>query len=271
MTGKQPTPIKRTNQAVNDGTLTLTLKISRLEVAKAYQLALTEAAQHLELPGFRKGKVPLSLAKKNLDQAKLYSRVLELVLPPVYTAALKKANLTPIINPEIQPIKVNIGEDWEFTAKTALEPIVKLGKYQTYIKSALSKAKPRDNKDQDYKLRALFDAILKNSQATISPLLVQREASLALDKLTHQLTSLKLSLSDFLKNIKKTEAELHAEYQQTAQTNLHLEFALKNLIKTEKITITNQEMQQLHPPQDQENYVRYLLQKKKLLDKLVKL
>lgn len=271
MTNKKP--------AVDDGTITLTLKVDKAEVSKAYQQVLVQAAKGVELKGFRKGKAPLNLVEKSLDKTKLYSRVLEVVLPPAYTEAIKAGKHQPLLEPRVTPVKMDEQSDWEFKAETAIEPKVVLGDYRKYVKQALIAAaktqKPsqseKDKKSDDWKLQAAFDALLKNAECHVSHLLIEHEAHTAIHRLEEQLSSLKLKLDDYLKSIKKSPEDFHQEYHQTAENNLRLEFILKSIIEVEKPEIPESELAKSNSPKGQENYVRYLLQKQKVLDMLVQL
>lgn len=262
---------KSNQPTLSDGTLSLTLKLKQAKITKAYQAVLASSAKNVELKGFRKGKAPLPLVEASLDKSSLYSRVLELVLPPAYSQAVKAGKHRPIIEPQITPVRMEEGKDWEFTAVTAEAPEVKLSDYQTFIKKALAKA-TKDHKDtakqDDWRLRAVLDAILQGVVVTPSPLLVQDEAHHALHRLESQLAPLKLSLDSYLKSIKKTRPELEKEYQQTALNNLRLEFALKAIVEDQNPEVTKEEIAKLKPAREQEPYARYLVQKQKVLDKL---
>ena len=280
-TTSKPKNIK--SPSLKDGSIKLTIKIKKEDVATAYGKVLIESAKHVEIKGFRKGKAPIKMVEASLDPSKLYSRVIEMVIPPEYSKALKKGNHRPLIDPEITPVKMEEGKDWEFKIESAEAPEVKVGEYKKYIKKALelarkahekaSKETKQDEKvsDQHWELNAVLDAILKNAVVTPSELLIKHEANATIHKLEHQLSSLKLNLEDYLKSIKKTREELDKEYFDTARTNISLEFALQAITNLEKPEVTKEELKKANPPQGQESYVKYLLQKQKTLDILVQL
>jgi len=268
---------------LSDGTISPTLKIDKATIAKAYQSVLSSTAKEAEIKGFRKGKAPLKMVEQTLDKAKLYSRVLELVLPPVYSQAIRDGKHQPIIVPKITPLKMEEGKDWEFKAETAGVPEVKLGNYRDYIKKALAKAAKTHKKDQkapdketgpkqdNWQLRTVLDAILEHVEVTPSPILVAEEAHSAIRKLESQLAPLKLTLDNYLKSIKKSHQELDEEYHKSATTNLRLEFALKEIVTHMNPEVTQAEIDELKPTKEQIPYAKYLLQKQKVLDTLVKL
>lgn len=284
-TKKKPTKTTPSKKALNDGSISLTLKIKKEDIKATYGKILIESAKNVELKGFRKGKAPLDLVEASLDKSKLYSRVLELVIPPVYSQAIRDGKYMPLIEPKITPIKMEEDKDWEFLAETAQAPEVRVGDYKKYFKASLAKAKKAheakaktDNKDdqpkeneENWKLQAVLDAILDNAEVTPSPILVSEEAHAQIHRLESQLSQIKLTLDDYLKSIKKTHEELDAEYHQTATDNIRLEFSLKSIVDEVSPEVSEKELETLKPAPGQRPYAKYLLQKQKVLDTLVEL
>jgi len=263
---------------LNDGSIKLTIKINKDKIKSAYGKVIVESAKHVEIKGFRKGKAPIKMVEASLDKSKIYSRVIEMVVPPEYSKALQKGKYRPLIEPNLTPLKMEEGKNWEFQIETAQAPEVKIGDYKKYVKSALTLARKKHStknqvpeKNDHYELNAVLDAILKNAQVTPAKILIEHEAGAMIKKLESQLAPLKLKLDDYLKSIKKTKEELQKEYFTTAQNNIRLEFALKEIVEVENPAITDDEIKKANPPQGQESYVHYLLQKQKILDILVQL
>lgn len=279
---KKSAPKKNTKKSaspkptVSDGTVTLTLKVKKEDHQKAYQSVLKSAAKSVEVKGFRKGHAPLNLVEKSLDKSRLFSQVLELVLTPAYREAITKEKISPIVEPRITPTKMEEDKDWEFKAETAGVPEVKLGKYKEAIKKELAQARKdqeggKDKPKENWEYTVVMDQILSTTEVEPAEILIEEEAHSAIHKLEGQLAQIKLSLADYLKSIKKSEKEFHNEYHQTARDNLRLEFALKAIVDAENPEIDEKDLKKLNPPQGQEIYYRYLLQKQKMLDTLTKL
>lgn len=256
-------------QSHADGTLVFQFRVSAADVARESQHVLEEMASTAELKGFRKGKAPISLVQKSLDQAKFKNHVLEHVLPQAYQQAIQDNKYEPIIEPRITPLSLEDGQDWEFRAETASRPPMTLGDYKKYITEALRQApKPAPDVDpkSDPKLTLALDTLLKNAQISVSPLLVEEEAKTALSRLLNQLSALKLTVDDYAKSLKKSRDELVAEYQKTAEINLKVEFLVSEIIRDLNPAVTDAEVAALKPAKGQESYARYLVQKKKVLD-----
>lgn len=218
-------------------TITFELTIGASVVAASYHNNLEKIATTIELKGFRKGKAPLDLVERSLDKSKVYSYVLEDVIPPSYLAYLKEHNLTPISEPRITPVSMLEGKDWTMKVEFATLPEFDLGDYQAVIKQALS-AHAKSHKHQEtedkthrdnHKLEVIFDALLKHISFEVSPLLVDAESKAALSRLVKELSSLNLKVADYAKSQKKSESELVAEYSKNAALRIRLELILEKL------------------------------------------
>jgi len=224
-----------------DGTLTFELTLSSQTIADTYQQVLSEVGKTAEIKGFRPGKAPLSMVEATSDKSKLYSHVLEHLLPPAYSKVIHEHQLTPLIEPKVTPKGMEIGKDWTLAVEVATAPTVDLGSYKQYVKTALKKlknlpaGKAGDAKPDD-KLNLIFDALLAGSKLVVSPLLIQEESKSALSRLARQLTELKLTVADYAKSLKKTPEELISQYKKSAEANLKLHFILSAIQKQEKAT-----------------------------------
>ena len=79
---------------------------------------LTEIGRTVRLPGFRPGKVPLTLLKKRYGSA-VMGEVLERTLNDTSGEALREQNLRPALQPKVEITNFNEGTDLEF--KLAVE------------------------------------------------------------------------------------------------------------------------------------------------------
>ncbi len=106
------------------------------EVFGAYeQTALTELLTTLELPGFRKGKVPEDVAKAHLGADTLLERAAEIALRDLYPNIITEHKIDAIGKPEIMITKLARSNPLEFKIKVATLPKIELGDYKARLQS----------------------------------------------------------------------------------------------------------------------------------------
>jgi trigger factor len=86
---------------------------------------LAELAQTAQLPGFRKGKVPVGLLKKQYGQA-LYGEALEQAVNQSTAKAIEDRGLRPALQPRVDMKELAEGKDVEF--EVAVEVLPEIGK-----------------------------------------------------------------------------------------------------------------------------------------------
>lgn len=262
-----------------NGTITFDLTIPKAKIAEEYQHALLEVAKTTQIKGFRPGKAPIKMVESQVDKSRLYSHVLDHVLSPAYSEVIHEHKLIPLVEPRVTPKGMEEGKDWVMEVVVAVSPKINLGDYSKIVTSAIKKhgKEHKEDKDakpealKDHKLNVIFDALLDGIKFDVAPLLIEEETKSALTRLSSQLSSLKLSIVDYAKSIKKTTEELVEEYKKSAEANLKLEFILQKLIEDKKPEVTEAEVAKMKPQKGQEGYAKYVLQKRKVLDILSEL
>ncbi|CAK8054233.1 trigger factor [Eupransor demetentiae] len=111
----------------NHGTLEFT--IAQADVQKGLKQAFDRNKDKMAVPGFRKGKVPFPLFLQKFGEEALYQDVMDIVLPGAYEAAVLEAGINVVGRPNIAPVSMNKGEDWQMKAEVDVAPEVELGDY----------------------------------------------------------------------------------------------------------------------------------------------
>ena len=97
---------------------------------KEYQeKAFKKLAANLELKGFRKGKVPEAMARKEIDQGRIFNEAVNLSLQPAYEEVLREEKLQPFARPNVDVTKLS-DTDLQLKFILVLAPEVKLGQYK---------------------------------------------------------------------------------------------------------------------------------------------
>ena len=116
-------------QEGNQGLLTVT--VAATEVDKALDQAFKKVVKQINVPGFRKGKMPRPVFEKMYGVEALYQDALEIVINSSYPVALDEAGIEPVDYPEIAGTEnFAKGADFTYTATVTVKPEPKLGEYK---------------------------------------------------------------------------------------------------------------------------------------------
>jgi FKBP-type peptidyl-prolyl cis-trans isomerase (trigger factor) len=272
-------------------TIELTLTIPWNDVKKDFDEVVREIAQNVELPGFRKGKAPIDMVKKSLTKQTLYEKVLGKIIPKAYIEAVNENKLKPIVNPKIEVIKAEEGEDWVCKATTCEMPEIDLKDYRKKIDSLFAKEKiwipgkeekkPEDtNKQKEDYLQKIVDILLETVKIDIPDMLIEEEANRLLSNLLDQTQKLGLTVEQYLASRNITSEQIRAQYATQAKNSLALEFILEKIADEENIEVTDKEIESLiektadnkekESLNNQKSYIKAILRRQKTLDSLVK-
>ena len=128
---------------------------------KAQDKAFNKLAANVTIAGFRKGKAPLNMVKKQIDQGKMFNEAINEVLNPVYQDILQNENIQPMARPSFEVTKLS-EDELEVKVIIVTAPEVELGKYTGF---AIGKEKAEvSEEDVEASL-----AELRKQNATIAP------------------------------------------------------------------------------------------------------
>lgn len=108
----------------------LTIVVPASEFEKALQGAYNKQKKNINVPGFRKGKVPRAYIEKLYGAEIFYEEAANQIMPAAYEKELKDSDLPIVSRPEINVEQIEKGKDFIFTAMVALKPEVTLGEYK---------------------------------------------------------------------------------------------------------------------------------------------
>jgi trigger factor len=103
--------------------LTITVPAGQVERERA--ATATRIAQKVRLPGFRKGKVPAGVIRKRYGAA-IEQEMLERVIGDAYREALKRENLQPITQANVDRVDYEAGTDLTFHVAIEVRPEIEL-------------------------------------------------------------------------------------------------------------------------------------------------
>ncbi|UTG99307.1 trigger factor [Macrococcoides canis] len=120
--------VKWEKQEGNEGVLTVTVPAE--EVNAGLDKAFKKVVKQVNVPGFRKGKMPRQMFEQRFGAEALYQDALDFILPDAYASAVEEAGINPVDRPEIDIEQMEKGKELIFTAKVTVEPEVELGDYK---------------------------------------------------------------------------------------------------------------------------------------------
>jgi trigger factor len=281
----------------DDGTIQITLTFPFDQIDKLRQETLLELAKDVEIPGFRKGKAPLTKVSEKISQNSLIEKTLSKILPKAFGDAIRKHKINPTVYPKFELIKATDGEDWQVRAITCEFPKIDLGEYKQEIsniaktsdiwtpdKGDLSKTadkKPtRDEIEQN-----IVKILVKNAKIQIPKVLIDEEINSRLSKLLERIEKLGITLEGYLASIGKTVDQLRTDYHTQAEEAIKLDFILIKIAELEKVVVTEAEIEsaiqasstadpkiieRLNTP-DQRRIIETILKRRKVIDNLASL
>ena len=108
----------------------LTIEVEASKFDAAMKNAYNKKKGSFNLPGFRKGKVPMYIIEKEYGAGVFYEDAANELMPEAYAEALEESGLDVVSRPEVDVTQIGKGQNFIFTAEVALKPEVKLGQYK---------------------------------------------------------------------------------------------------------------------------------------------
>ena len=108
----------------------LTIEVSVEDFEKAVEVAYQKNKGKIEVPGFRKGKVPRKMIEQMYGKEVFFEDAANEVIPEAYEKAYDECEEEIVSAPKIEVTQIEAGKPFIFTAEVALKPEVKLGKYK---------------------------------------------------------------------------------------------------------------------------------------------
>ncbi len=108
----------------------LELEIPAEEVTKAMERVAKEIARIANVPGFRRGKAPVSLIRRKFAED-IKGEVLQSLVPERVEKAVAEQKLTPVSQPQVDKLDFNEGQPLKFRAVFEVLPEFELGNYRS--------------------------------------------------------------------------------------------------------------------------------------------
>ena len=118
--------MKSTTENLSPTRVKLTIEVPFDEFKPALDKAYKSIGSQIQVPGFRRGKVPSAVVDQRVGRGVVLDEAINAALPDWYRDALLETDLQPLGQPEIDLTKFSDGEDIEITAEVDVRPEVEL-------------------------------------------------------------------------------------------------------------------------------------------------
>ena len=97
----------------------LTVEVAAEDVEKALQAAYLKQRKQINIPGFRKGKVPRQMIEKMYGPEVFYDEAANNMIPDAYAKAYDESELDIVSQPKIEVVQMEKGKPFIFTAEVS--------------------------------------------------------------------------------------------------------------------------------------------------------
>ena len=113
-----------------NGKITMEVEVEASEFQVAVDKAAKSISNKVNIPGFRKGKVPKNILKQFVGDEAICAEAVDNILPDIYIKAIEQEKIEPIDQPQIDLVQFEEGKPLIFTAEIPVKPDVELGEYK---------------------------------------------------------------------------------------------------------------------------------------------
>jgi len=121
--------VKSAVETVSPTRAKLTVEVPFEELKPSLDAAYKKIAQQINVPGFRRGKVPAAVIDRQVGRGAVLDEAINEVLPQKYIEALQENHLEPLAQPDIEVTKFEDNQTLEFTAEVDVKPEIELPAY----------------------------------------------------------------------------------------------------------------------------------------------
>src|SRR4051812_40681031 len=109
--------------------LTLSVELPKEEVAKELESVFQSIQTRASLPGFRTGKAPIDLVRKNFSD-KARQMLLEKLISQASTQVIREKKLEIVDTPQVEKLEYDFGKPLVFHLRVEKDPVIKVKDYK---------------------------------------------------------------------------------------------------------------------------------------------
>jgi trigger factor len=140
-------------EKIENSKVKLEIEVASPDVDTALAKAYRKVVKDINLPGFRKGKVPRRILESRFGPEIFHEEALEILVPEAYEAAIEETGLDPINHPDFELVQIEEGKELLFNAVVEILPDVDLGEFRG-LEAEQEEAEVDDSTDRSPPLHA---------------------------------------------------------------------------------------------------------------------
>lgn len=117
-------------EKLENNMIKLTIEVSAEKFEEGINDAFKKNKNKIQVPGFRKGRVPRKLIEATYGADMFYEEAANYCIPEAYETAIDEIEEVVVSRPNIDVIQIESGKTFIFTAEVAIKPEVTLGDYK---------------------------------------------------------------------------------------------------------------------------------------------
>ena len=119
--------MKVSTQRLPESQVLLEIEVDPEQMERSLDKAHRRLAQRVEVPGFRKGKVPAGMLERHVGRDRVVQEALDILIPEAYNQAIEEQDVDAIGQPSIELLNA---EPLSFKATVPIRPTIDIGDYE---------------------------------------------------------------------------------------------------------------------------------------------
>jgi trigger factor len=155
-------------EEVGENRVRLTVEVAPDQVQHAVEHAVSDLAQSVKLPGFRKGKIPMPVLVSRLGKDRIYAEAVDSHIGGWFWSAAAQNRVRPVADPQYEfELPSNADEAWSFAATVEVQPLPDIVDWTTLEVPRLEVEVPPESVDAE--IEALRESVAELAPANGRP------------------------------------------------------------------------------------------------------
>src|SRR5262249_34769572 len=176
------TPVKSSVETLSPTRVRLAIEVPFAELEPSLKKAYREIGAQVNIPGFRRGKVPAAVIDQRIGRGAVLNEAVQEVIPSQFLAAVREHEVKTLGRPEVEITEFTDGEPLKFTAEVDVRPEITLPKLDE-IEITVDEIRISDEEidEQLNRLRERFSTLKTVERAALNGDYVQVDLAATVD------------------------------------------------------------------------------------------